>query len=78
MNEPEVTPTGIRMPADIAPARCRSCGAPIYWAETANKKLCPYNVARDEDGNPAIGSSHFGTCPDSARWSRRRAGGHRE
>ncbi len=72
VNEPFTSPTGIPMPADIVPSRCRSCDAPIYWAETANHKLCPYNIARDEEGNPSVGTSHFATCPDANRWTRKR------
>lgn len=41
---------------------CRSCGAAVVWAKTDSGKWCPY----DPDG-----ASHFTTCPDAGKWSRK-------
>lgn len=42
-------------------AKCRSCGADIWWVETSGGK----NMPIDRDGN-----SHFATCPDADRHRR--------
>lgn len=45
---------------------CRSCGAEIMW--TINEKSgrrSPVNLD---------GVSHFATCPDAAKWRKRRKG----
>lgn len=47
---------------------CRSCNAPVYWGFTARGKRCPFNVG--EDG-VATEISHFTTCPQAGRWSKR-------
>ena len=47
--------------------RCRSCGAHIYWSTTDAGKLCPFDLA---DGQPTR-ESHFKTCNDPKRWSKR-------
>jgi len=65
---------------------CRSCGAPVEWAETTTGKRMPFNPpivtvpAFDpgviltgrvvEDVDP-ITVSHFATCPDAKDWRRR-------
>jgi hypothetical protein len=64
---------------------CRSCGAPVEWAETATGKRMPFNppivtvpvlvpVIIDgrvvEDVDGAT-VSHFATCPDAKDWRRR-------
>lgn len=48
---------------------CRSCGQPIWWGRTAKGRTNPYDVHDAE--RAAI--SHFSTCPDAARWSKRAA-----
>lgn len=64
---------------------CRSCGAPVEWAEMASTgKRMPFNppivtvavlmpVIIDgrivEDVDPAT-ISHFATCPDAKEWRR--------
>ena len=53
---------------------CRSCGAPIYWAETKAGKRCPYDL----DGDQPTDRSHFKTCNAPQYWSKKRSGGHRE
>jgi len=72
------------------PARCRSCGAPIVWVETARGKQMPVDppleILRSEA--PLLGSgptleyfdtrhtpSHFQTCPQASAW--RKAGSPR-
>ena len=65
---------------------CRSCGAPIEWAETFAGKRMPFDapivVVRTE-GNPLrdrlleyvdtdISKSHFATCPDRDQWRGRK------
>jgi len=47
---------------------CRSCGAPMVWGKTANGSVCPYNVV---DGQATL-ISHFTTCAQAGRWSKRR------
>jgi hypothetical protein len=64
---------------------CRSCGAPVEWAETATGKRMPFDppivtvpalmpAMIDgrvvEDVDPAT-VSHFATCPDAKDWRRR-------
>jgi hypothetical protein len=44
-------------------AKCKSCGAEIYWEKTANGKLCPYDFLTKE--------SHFKTCPQATKWSKK-------
>lgn len=46
-----------------ATERCRSCGAPVEWRRTANGKWCPYDAGTE--------TSHFQTCPDAQKWSKR-------
>lgn len=48
--------------------RCRSCGAPIWWGVTDAGKSCPFDVI---DGQPTP-TSHFKTCKDAKRWTRKR------
>ncbi len=48
---------------------CRSCMAPVWFGFTATGKRCPYNVV---DGQPTE-VSHFTTCNDPQRWSRKGA-----
>ncbi len=64
---------------------CRSCGAPITWAETTQGKRIPFDgeiVAVRSAGSPLAGrviqyvdtevtKPHFATCPDSKDWRRR-------
>jgi hypothetical protein len=66
---------------------CRSCGAPIEWAElVASGKRMPFDapiVALKTHGNTLGGArivedvdttvtlSHFATCPNAKTWRRR-------
>lgn len=43
-----------RMPTEASEAKCRSCGAPIWWIKTKNGK----NIPLDYNGD-----AHFSTCP---------------
>ena len=65
---------------------CRSCGAPIEWAETTSGKRMPFNppiVAVRSQGSllegegrviehidTSITATHFATCPDPKDWRR--------
>jgi hypothetical protein len=64
---------------------CRSCGAPIEWAETSTGKRMPFNPPIVtvpalmpvviggrivEDVDPAT-VSHFATCKDAQDWRRK-------
>jgi hypothetical protein len=64
---------------------CRSCGAPVEWAELTTGKLMPFDppivtVATlmpviiggrivEEVAQATV--SHFATCPDAKDWRRR-------
>ena len=64
--------------------RCRSCGAPITWAELTSGKRHPFDgeiVAVKTQGSilegrviehveTTITPSHFATCPDAKTWRR--------
>lgn len=64
------------------PGTCRSCGAPIVWAETLNFRRLPFDppieVVRVEEQagrlidvvDTAISRTHFQTCPHAASWRR--------
>jgi hypothetical protein len=53
----EVPPEANRVP-------CRACGALMVFVKTEKGKTCPVN----EDG-----TSHFSTCPEASRFSKKRA-----
>lgn len=55
--------------ATVEVSQCRSCGAAIWWGETQNGKRCPYDIVNDEPTR----QSHFGTCPDAKRWTKKGA-----
>lgn len=71
-------------PATRGEGKCRSCQAPIVWAELTSGKKHPFNAPlttehakeqhRDEEGraiwalDPAKVTSHFVTCPDRREW----------
>ena len=50
-------------PIVVSEETCRSCGAPITWVKTESGKWMPL----DPDG-----TSHFATCPDAAKWRKKR------
>lgn len=68
------------------PGRCRSCGAPITWAEQVNGKRHPFDgelVAVQthgsmltgrvtEDIDTSINTSHFASCPDAKDWRKKK------
>jgi hypothetical protein len=60
MSEAQITAYGPTIP-------CRSCGQPIAFGWTAAGKKCPYDVV---DGKVTM-TSHFATCTDPQRWSRK-------
>ena len=47
------------IPEGTVPAKCRGCGAQIWWVKTKNDKNVPCN----EDG-----SSHFSSCPQADKF----------
>jgi len=47
---------------------CRSCNRPVFFGLTAAGKRCPYDVV---DGEPT-GESHFRTCTEPQKWSRKK------
>lgn len=55
------------MVSEVRVERCRSCGAAIVWGYTKNGRPCPYDFV---DGQ-ATTVSHFATCPQASRWSKR-------
>jgi len=52
----------------IPVARCRSCGALIWWALSKAGKRTPYNV--DPATRHPLAESHFRSCPQAAQWSK--------
>ena len=54
--------------SDPCPTTCRACGAQIAFVRTAAGRQAPMNV---EDGF-VTGVSHFATCPQANRFTRRR------
>ncbi len=63
-------------------AKCKSCGAEIFWAKSAGGKSMPINSEPSVNGNlqivngvaqvviPGTGThvSHHATCPQSKQW----------
>jgi len=66
----------VPIPAGAREARCRSCGAPIYWVATKNGKRMPVEVTVRHDFRCEVpthdrwgqGVSHFASCPQSRSW----------
>jgi hypothetical protein len=68
-----------------APGTCRSCGAPIEWAELTTGRRMPFDrigAAVEQTGlfiGPRVvhmldsdtSPTHFMTCPDAKAWRRR-------
>lgn len=46
-------------------SKCRSCGAPVIWGQTDSGKNCPFDRE--------TGESHFRTCPEASKWSKKRS-----
>jgi hypothetical protein len=69
---------------DSRAGTCRSCGAPIEWAELVSGKRMPFDppiVPVRTQGNildgrviehveTSVSASHFQTCPDAKAWRR--------
>lgn len=64
-------------------ALCSSCKAPIEWYETMNGKKMPVNrgavylrtgtdVVGDPTADIASSDTHWATCPDAAKWKRKK------
>ena len=64
--------------ASVDEGYCRSCGARITWVKNVRTgKRLPIDGGRacvSEDGEVDLKAtpSHFGSCPDSKKWSRSR------
>lgn len=54
-------PVKYEIPAGTPPAKCRGCGAEMYWIKTTAGK----NMPVDADGTP-----HWATCPERARFKK--------
>ena len=66
---------------------CRSCKAPIIWAESVNGKKMSFDAERVDDGNIEIVGgraftvvgpgphyqSHFASCPEANIWRNSRS-----
>lgn len=64
----------------VPPANCRSCNAVIGWLKTKLGKSMPVDfasIAKDDTTttvyDPTRHVSHYGTCPDAAKWSKKKA-----
>jgi len=58
------------LPAGASVEACRSCGAQIVWAHTANYKAIPLSLATVQHRNGvAYCLSHFVDCPQANEWS---------
>jgi hypothetical protein len=76
-------PTRLSVLVDTAgPGTCRSCHAPITWYELISGRRHPVNAGavilqtQHDDAGQLVGTidssdSHFATCPDAQKWSRR-------
>ena len=67
-------------------AECKSCHAPVTWAETVTGKAAPFEIdARGEwvivEGKarkmgpgdvPPYFTSHFATCKQASQWRRKK------
>ncbi len=59
------------IPAGTAPAKCRSCAAPIYWVKTRSGKNMPVSIGgpgcyAPEEYAAGLGISHFADCEFAA------------
>jgi hypothetical protein len=76
--------TPIQIYADTkAEGRCKSCDAPIVWAQLTTGSRMPFDFPLiPQSGHRsgtrmvdvidlAVSPSHFATCPDAKRWRRR-------
>lgn len=78
-------PTFYRIPPGTKPARCKSCGATVYWIVTARGANMPVSVDYPgcygpigPTGHPdeGVGVSHFTNCPNASAHSKK--GGKRD
>lgn len=60
------------LPEGARVEHCRSCGAEIVWAQTAQGKAIPLSLATAQTRNGVqYLLSHFSDCPDGKEWSKR-------
>lgn len=65
-------------------SKCKSCGASIIWIKTATGKAHPLDAKTEKkwvfDGGGWITvsayTSHFGSCPQSKQWSKKKNDPH--
>ena len=69
----------LTVPAGSRPANCKACDCLIYFVEHKPGKYTPVDCEADAQCAPptreseGVGVSHFTTCTDPQRFSRRRA-----
>jgi len=60
------------LPASATVEACRSCGAQIVWARTANDRAIPLSLATVQHrAGVAYCLPHFVDCKDAKEWSRK-------
>ena len=57
----------IEIDHDAQVVQCKSCHASVWWGSTRSGAQCPFDVL--EGRHTRV--SHFATCPDARRWSKR-------
>jgi hypothetical protein len=50
---------------------CRSCKAPVYFGYGTSGRRTPFNL---DDNHQPTRVSHFTTCSDPKRWSKKQKG----
>ena len=63
MNETEIAPTLERPTGNPVICKAEGCGQEIWWVVTAKGRRTPVN---------ADGSTHWGQCPGTSRFHRRK------
>lgn len=56
------------VPEDARLARCRSCGAGVYWIVTAAGRRMPLSARtlHEPEAGRRVAQSHFADCPNAA------------
>ncbi len=58
---------GIEIDPTARIVQCRSCGSAVWWGTSRAGRPTPFNVI----GLERTAISHFTSCPDAGRWSKR-------
>jgi hypothetical protein len=81
--EPSLPPTSrppnwVTVPHTADRARCRGCGATVYWVTTGRNRKMPVDCAVPGGAPPVRtpaqdgrGIAHFATCPKAGEFRRR-------